>query len=710
MHPTYTWSVWGDLQGEWTPCQYKDDRKSQLTINTYSLIRIAVSHVPAYSAPSASHVAKRRKVTSTAIRSTDQMSPQDLPKDEAQRHDGNLKSSESRDNITYDRTIPTRPHLPGLRPPEAAEGGMRTAKPRSATTDAGSVNSRKRYGLRESQGNLNPGAPAYGSFSGAPSSLPQASPSVTSLNAQGARGLARNQQIDMNNGNHNPYFSFTQPPFMPNGLGNNNLQRPYVPQQPLAQQQPQLPGLGAGQNAFNQFNLPLANSFFPMNAAANPLPFMPPPFLFPAQPLQGAPFAGFPPFPFDFAAAAGTMAGSEQSNMEGPANRRSRSKSPPPPEPTQAYLKQASSPLRKLPSPQPLLVILDLNGTLIYRKARKFPPSFVKRAGVDEFLDTLLKKYKVMIWSSSQPRTVENVCEQLFPPEKRKELVVEWGRDMFGLSKSQYSSKIQVYKKLRTVWKNQTVQASHPGASESQPRGGKFKARKKQNSHLWNQSNTILIDDSKLKALSEPWNILEIPEFTNAPGVDESDIFPNVLKRLEVLSSYDDVSKVLKRWDSNPDDPLTIDPLSNNPPGTQPIPDQHSEIPSAANTEAAEAQKELIKARKRERKAARRLSKEAKSTQEQGPTNLPPSKKQKKAAKKKAAAAAGTSQPASTDTPRPLPDIVAEQVVPSSREPQSQPQPQPQQPSISSPSPVSSSQAGNYLLDRLEESLDGQVQ
>ncbi|RJE22254.1 NIF domain protein [Aspergillus sclerotialis] len=669
----------------------------------YSLNRIAASHTSAYSAPSTLHVAKRRKVTSTDIRSTHSMSPQDLPKDEAHRHDDNLKSSESRDNITYDCMIPTRPHLPGLRPPEAAEGNMITAKPRSATTDAGSENSRKRYDLRALQGNLNPEAQTYGSFSGEPSSLPQVSPSVIPLNAQSTPNLARHQQIDMNNGNRNPDFSFTQPPFAPNMLGNNNLQQPFVPQQQHVQQQPQLPGLGAGQNAFNQFNLPLMNNFFPMNAATNSLPFMRPPFFFPTQPLRGAPFDGFPPFPFGPAATAGPMVGNEQSNIEGPTNRRSCSKSPPPPEPTQTYLKQASSPLRKLPSPQPLLVILDLNGTLICRKSRKFPPSFAKRAGVDEFLDTLLKRYKVMIWSSSQPRTVQKVCEKLVPPEKRKQLVVEWGRDMFGLSKSQYSAKIQVYKKLRTVWGSQAVQASHPGASQSQPRGGKFKARKKQKSHVWNQSNTILIDDSKLKALSEPWNIIEIPEFTNAPDVDESNIFPNVLKRLEILSSYDDVSKVLKRWDSNPDDPLIVDPLSNNPPDPQSIPDQHSELSSAAYTEAAQARKELIKARKRERKAARRLSKETKSNQEQGPTNHPPSKKQKKAAKKKAATAGGTSQPANIDTPRPLLDIVAEQVVPSSRELQSQPQPQ--QPSISSPSAVSS-QSDNYLLDRLEESLD----
>jgi hypothetical protein len=64
----------------------------------------------------------------------------------------------------------------------------------------------------------------------------------------------------------------------------------------------------------------------------------------------------------------------------------------------------------------------------------------------------------------------------------------------------------------------------------------------------WDQTNTILIDDSKLKALSEPFNIFEIPEFTNDPNIDESNLFNQVLAKLDILSRYDDVSKVLRQW------------------------------------------------------------------------------------------------------------------------------------------------------------------
>ncbi|KAL4899688.1 hypothetical protein BDW74DRAFT_163130 [Aspergillus multicolor] len=210
-----------------------------------------------------------------------------------------------------------------------------------------------------------------------------------------------------------------------------------------------------------------------------------------------------------------------------------------PPTATEVYLEQASKPPKELPSPQPMLVILDLNGTLIYRKTRKFPPSFARRPGLETFLKVLIEKYKVMIWSSSQPATVAAVCKQLFPGPMRKELAVEWGRDRLGLSKAEYNSKIQVYKTLNTVWSSKQVQGSHPNTC---------KRGKKKYVPRWDQTNTVLIDDSKTKAVSEPYNLIEIPEFTNDPSVDESNVFARVLQRLELLSRCDDVSRMLHKW------------------------------------------------------------------------------------------------------------------------------------------------------------------
>ena len=237
------------------------------------------------------------------------------------------------------------------------------------------------------------------------------------------------------------------------------------------------------------------------------------------------------------------------------------------PSASEAYLKQAQQQPIKTKK-RPLLVILDLNGTLIYRKHRKFPPVFVERPGLREFLDELCNKYSVMVWTSSKPETCEAIVSTLFPTtgkKKKQKLVAYWGRDKFGLSQRQYNAKLQVYKELQKVWSAPEIQREYPSklakaaAAQAKPKsgkGGKFAASKQKEvkieypeGHRWDQTNTVLIDDSKIKALSEPYNILEIPEFTNDPEIDESTLFRRVLVTLYALSSHDDVSKVFRVWE-----------------------------------------------------------------------------------------------------------------------------------------------------------------
>lgn len=213
---------------------------------------------------------------------------------------------------------------------------------------------------------------------------------------------------------------------------------------------------------------------------------------------------------------------------------------------------------------RPLLIILDLNGTLIHRRLRKFPPKFSRRAGLDHFLAALIKNYKVMVWSSSQPPTVNAVCEQIFPGVMHDSLVAIWARDKFGLSPQQYKNKLQVYKELHKPWQDPDVQAGFPGNEDlknlSAPslsnKGAQLRSMRSRSEkvaklpagHRWDQTNTILIDDSKLKALSEPFNILEIPEYNGNPDIDESKLFAKVLHHLDICSRHDDVSKVLRTW------------------------------------------------------------------------------------------------------------------------------------------------------------------
>ena len=208
------------------------------------------------------------------------------------------------------------------------------------------------------------------------------------------------------------------------------------------------------------------------------------------------------------------------------------------PEPTEKYLAQASSQPRLLPSRQPLLVILDLNGTLIYRNAAN-PYSFLLRQASRPFLCSILEKYKVMIWSSARPQTVNTISSGIFTGDQKKTLVAEWGRDKFGLTPAQYKEKVQVYKRLDTVWNDDAIQASYP----------KYTGNGKT---LWDQSNTVLIDDSPLKAAAQPFNIMQVPEY--AGGNEPCDVLGEVAKKLDTLASFDDVSKVMRHWTYRPGD------------------------------------------------------------------------------------------------------------------------------------------------------------
>ncbi|KAJ5570267.1 uncharacterized protein N7459_009697 [Penicillium hispanicum] len=377
------------------------------------------------------------------------------------------------------------------------------------------------------------------------------------------------------------------------------------------------------------------------------MPFLNPNFFNPMAvgntqiPFSMLPFPSM--LPFQSAQPMSTSAGV---SAQPPIPQRTRAATPPVkrPAPSDDYLQQASQPPQICPQ-RPLLVILDMNGTLILRKHKKFPPSFHRRVGLDHFLDTISKKYTVMIWSSSKPQTIEAVATQLFPKGKKKPIAL-WGRDKFGLTSAQYNSKLQVYKELHKVWASPQIQAAYPGNNGNANRNltrskaGKFAAKKKNNQgpengypvgHRWDQTNTILIDDSRLKALSEPYNILEIPEFTN-PTADPSAIFEKVLSRLDALSRHDDVSKVLREWNARLPSggsildldigPEIID-LDSDPEdgGASLLPstgsmhaDQNASLNPAGPVDAKEAarlRKERSKARKADKKAAKRAAKEA---------------------------------------------------------------------------------------------------
>ncbi|PGH06646.1 hypothetical protein GX51_02274 [Blastomyces parvus] len=276
---------------------------------------------------------------------------------------------------------------------------------------------------------------------------------------------------------------------------------------------------------------------------------------------------------------------SSNPNPRPQASPRRRSVTPPRAVPaTTTYLSQSSSPPTLTTATQPLLIILDLNGTLIYRIGRR-PIRFKTRPGLLAFLKELFENYTVMVWTSSQPQTVREVLEKTFTGDERDKFVAVWARDTLGLTARQYAEKVQVYKRLDKVWEDKGIAKSYPGFTENEsnepddnnsttstaitaPPGessvGKAKTKKKNKKQKareaaaaaasgntpWNQTNTLLIDDSALKALAQPYNIIEIPEFAGAhPHEHEEKVLDTVLRQLRVLSRYTDVSCKVREWE-----------------------------------------------------------------------------------------------------------------------------------------------------------------
>lgn len=210
----------------------------------------------------------------------------------------------------------------------------------------------------------------------------------------------------------------------------------------------------------------------------------------------------------------------------------------PRPEPSSSYLEQAKLPSRRLSEPKKLLIVLDLNGTLLLRSGRgsKYTP----RPRVEEFLTYCLEHHALIVWSSARPHNVKAMVAQLFNPEQHAKLVKVWSRDHLRLGKH-FEAKVQVYKQLTWLWGDSEVQASFPLAPFKVEDGWKAPSIAK-----WDQSNTVLLDDSIEKAASEPFNLIEVDEFTRENVGDGNDVLGRVVAYIEDLKWEADVSAAMR--------------------------------------------------------------------------------------------------------------------------------------------------------------------
>lgn len=193
------------------------------------------------------------------------------------------------------------------------------------------------------------------------------------------------------------------------------------------------------------------------------------------------------------------------------------------PIPTAGYLNKAYGSPTQVHLPQRLLLVLDLNGTLLYRPNAS--SNYLPRPFLTPFLEYCLANHSVLIWSSAAPQNVSSICAKLFQPQDRRILLGEWARDTLGLTPEQYTSKVQIYKRLDQIWHHPRLSASHPLASQGQ---------------RWGQENTLLIDDTPTKASAQPYNLLRIPEFVK--DTTEIDVLGQVVGYIEEARRRNNVS------------------------------------------------------------------------------------------------------------------------------------------------------------------------
>ncbi|KAK3297056.1 uncharacterized protein B0H64DRAFT_431060 [Chaetomium fimeti] len=229
------------------------------------------------------------------------------------------------------------------------------------------------------------------------------------------------------------------------------------------------------------------------------------------------------------------------------------------PEPTAEYLQRASFMTYRLTTPQPMLVVIDLNGTLLFRPNKRQASAFVERPLARAFLQRCIDRHHVVIWSSARPDNVRRMCAQLLPPAYLARVVAVWGRDRFGLSPDDYNRRTQCYKRLTRLWEDPVVAASHPLAAARSPGSAEGEGEGSDTeglgpgesvgggsgSGVWSQANTVLIDDSAEKARSEPHNAVTLPEF--AGDLKETpQVLPLVEEYLDALSFQGDISTYIK--------------------------------------------------------------------------------------------------------------------------------------------------------------------
>ncbi|KAF9128041.1 hypothetical protein BGW39_005382 [Mortierella sp. 14UC] len=199
--------------------------------------------------------------------------------------------------------------------------------------------------------------------------------------------------------------------------------------------------------------------------------------------------------------------------------------------------------------PRTLLVVLDLNGTLFYR-AKNNKRNVTPRPHLQAFLDFIFEHCRVMVWSSAQPHSVDAMLSCGFG-DRVPRLDRVWTRKHFRLSEHDYNKKVLTIKDLDFIWdaiKAEKASTAKKGAVD-------IKQEDQQpEEEVFDQTNTVLIDDSFDKVQLQPHNgvqLLDFDEDLARAGTDNELL--KVRRYLEKLIYQKNVSAYMRvhPFDSN---------------------------------------------------------------------------------------------------------------------------------------------------------------
>ncbi|KAF9358651.1 hypothetical protein BGX26_001216 [Mortierella sp. AD094] len=210
-----------------------------------------------------------------------------------------------------------------------------------------------------------------------------------------------------------------------------------------------------------------------------------------------------------------------------------------------SYIPLASQEPVRLEKPQKLLVILDLNGTLFHRSEDR-KRTLLPRPHLNIFLKFLFENCRVMVWSSARAVSVNGMIKAGFGP-RGGQLDRVWNREHFRLHSTDYHRKVLTLKDLEFVWEEIEVERQSATAEELME-GNKYGMH-------YDQTNTVLIDDSIHKSQLQPYNRIVLTDYDLQRYKSGTDIeLLKVRYYLEQLTMQQNVSAYIKRHPFDPTD------------------------------------------------------------------------------------------------------------------------------------------------------------